>query len=56
MQPENLSPNPDENENARSQTIQLSADELTAFWRSLNVAPSLTPAQKPLAKIMQGSP
>ena len=56
MQPDNPSPKPDGNESARSQTIQLSADELTAFWRSLNVAPSLTPAQKPLAKIMKGSP
>ncbi len=56
MRPDDFNPKPDENENARSQTIQLSADELTAFWRALNVAPSLTPAQKRLAKIMQGSP
>lgn len=56
MQPDNPSPKPSENEDARSQTIQLSAEELMAFWRSLNVAPRLTPAQKHLAKIMQGSP
>jgi hypothetical protein len=56
MQPDNPSLRPGENENARSQTIQLSTEELMAFWRALNAAPSLTPAQKRLAKIMQGSP
>jgi uncharacterized protein (DUF1778 family) len=40
---------------AREQTVLLSPDEQLAFWRALQAAPKLTPAQKRLAVIMRGT-
>lgn len=56
MQPDNLSPKPDGNENARSQTIQLGADELTAFWRALMVPPGSQAADPGVERGLQPSP
>ena len=41
---------------AQDRTIALAPDEQLAFWTALNEAPSPSPAQRHLGRIMRGKP